>query len=343
MKTEKIFIVKKISNKERLDVFLSKKLKISRSQIQKIIDNEQILINNKKPKKYGEEIKEGDKIACHCEPRYKSGRSNPIIKKETSLIKTSEPILPVKIIADTPNYLIVEKPSGMLTHPTQAEEKNTLADWLVKKYPEIKKIGEDKARPGIVHRLDKEASGLLVVARTQKMFNHLKNQFKKRQINKEYIVLVHGRVAKDWDEINFPISRSETADKMAAIPLTYRGYSRNLEAKPCTDSRSESGAWGKEAKTEFFVEKRFVNFTLLKVIIHTGRMHQIRAHMLAYNSPVVGDPLYFQKKQKRIWDELCGRLFLHSAKLGIKELDGKYVEFESPLPEQLQNFLKIIK
>lgn len=325
MKSEKIIIVKKISNGERLDVFLSNKLKTTRSQAQKMIDNQQIIINDKKPKKYGEVVKENDEIKF-CTKKGENKKIN--IKKETSPIKTSEPILPVKIIAETPDYLIVEKPSGMLTHPTQAEEKTTLVDWLIKKYPKIKNVGEDKIRPGIVHRLDKEASGLLVVAKTQKMFNYLKEQFKNREVKKEYIVLVHGRIAKDWDEINFPIGRSETADKMAATPKTIKGLQSDV---------------GKEARTEFFIEKRFVNFVLLRVTIHTGRMHQIRAHMLAYNNPVVGDPIYFQKKQKRIWDELCGRLFLHSAKLGFNDLEGKFVEFESPLPEQLQKFLKIIK
>jgi len=325
MKTEKIFIVKKISNGERLDVFLSNKLKTTRSQAQKMIDNEQIKINNKKPKKYGETIKEKDEIK-YCDKKISEKKVN--IKKEILTTKKIEQILPVKIIKEAPEYLIVEKPSGMLTHPTKAKEKNTLVDWLIKKYPKIKKVGEDKIRPGIVHRLDKEASGLLVVAKTQKMFNHLKKQFKNREVKKEYIVLVHGRISKDWDEINFPIGRSETADKMAATPKTIKGLQSDV---------------GKEAKTEFIIEKRFVNFVLLRITIHTGRMHQIRVHMLAYNNPVVGDPIYFQKKQKRVWDELCGRLFLHSAKLGFNDLEGKFVEFESPLPEQLQKFLKIIK
>ena len=102
-------------------------------------------------------------------------------------------------------------------------------------------------------------------------------------------------------------------------------------------------AEGKEAKTEFLVEKNFVNFSLLRVKIHTGRMHQIRAHLLAYNHPLVGDPLYFQKKQKRTWDEKLGRLFLHSAKLGFTDLEGNKQEFESPLPKKLEEFLKLLK
>ena len=124
--------------------------------------------------------------------------------------------------------------------------------------------------------------------------------------------------------ISFPISRSETADRMAAIP-------------------AGEASRGKEAKTEFLVEKKFINFTLLRVKIHTGRMHQIRVHLLAYNHPLAGDPLYFQKKQKRTWDEKLGRLFLHSTKLGFTDLEGQKQVFESPLPKELEDFLKLLK
>lgn len=233
-----------------------------------------------------------------------------------------------KIIAATADYLVVEKPAGLLTHETQAHEKNTLAGYLAKKYPALKKVGDDPAvRPGIVHRLDKEASGLLVVARTAAMFDHLKKQFKNRAIEKEYLALCHGRVAKDEGEINFPIARSDRSDRMAAIPSTKYG----------ADTED-----GKEARTEFLVERRFVNFTLLRVIIHTGRMHQIRVHLLAYNHPLVGDPLYFQKKRPQRWDEKLGRLFLHSAKLSFTDLSGERKTFASALPEPLQKFLDLL-
>ena len=174
-----------------------------------------------------------------------------------------------------------------------------------------------------MHRLDKEASGLLVVARTPQMFMHLKEQFKQRQIHKEYIVLVHGKVPKDWDEITFPIARG-AADRMAALPRSQEG-------------RLPAGA--KTAHTEYTVEKRWPHLTLLRVRLHTGRMHQIRVHFLAYNHPVVGDPLYFQKKRHDKWDIKLGRLFLHSTLLGFTDLEGNTQTFASPLPPQLQNFL----
>jgi 23S rRNA pseudouridine1911/1915/1917 synthase len=203
-----------------------------------------------------------------------------------------------------------------------------LAAILIKKYPELKKVGDDPKRPGIVHRLDKEASGLLVIARTQKMFEHLKNQFKNRAIEKEYSVLVHGQISKDWDEIKFPIERSRTSDRMAALPATLRGQATMA---------------GKNALTEFWVEKRFVNFTLLRVKIHTGRMHQIRVHMLSYNHPIVGDPLYFQKKRKDKWDRICGRLFLHCTHLAFLDLNNERQEFHSAIPAELKNFLPLLK
>lgn len=307
--------VPKNGAEQRLDIFLSKKLKISRSQVQKMIAAEQIFINNKLPKK------PGDNLNAEAVIEIKKAKITPAVaeKKKASQVKFE-----VKIIAETPDYVVVEKPVGMLAHPTMAGEKNTLANFIVKKYPAIKKVGDDPMRPGIVHRLDKEASGLMVIARTQKMFNHLKEQFKNRTVTKEYIALAHGKMPRDWDEINFPISRSETADRMAAIP-------------------EGEASRGKEAKTEFLVQKNFTNFSLLRVKIHTGRMHQIRVHLLAYNHPLVGDPLYFQKKQKRVWDDKLGRLFLHSTKLGFVDLAGETQEFESPLPKELDEFLKLLK
>ncbi len=301
----------------RLDVFLADKLKITRSQIQKMIEHGEILVNDKIPQKTGLRLILNDKIKITAN---KTTKKNPDKKINRKKFTVSD----IKIIAETPDYLVVEKPVGMLTHSTNKQESDSLAALLVQKYPALKKIGDDPERPGIVHRLDREASGLLVVARTTAMFEKLKEQFKNRTIQKEYDVLVHGRVAKDWDEINFPIDRSGTSERMAAIPKTVKGF----------DTEE-----GKEALTEFLIVKRFVNFALLRVTLHTGRMHQIRAHMLAYNHPVVGDPLYFHKKRKPVWDKKCGRLFLHCAKLGFVDLQGKQQEFNSPLPKNLKSFL----
>jgi len=309
---------------QRLDVFLTETLKITRSQAQKMLERGEVLVNGEPPFKTGQKIGPKDKVTfIKPAPKKDDNERKKVIAERTKKFTFKD----LTITKKTPDYFIVEKPTGMLTLSTLKNEPDSLAELMAKKFPEIKNVGDDPARPGIVHRLDKEASGLLVVARTQKMFEHLKEQFKKRTIQKEYLVLVHDKVAKDWAEINFRIERSENADRMAARPTLEKGQP------------SEAG---KEALTEFWVEKRFVNFTLLRVNIHTGRMHQIRAHMLAYDHPVVGDPLYFQKKQKRTWDIRLGRLFLHCNKIAFEDLDGKTVSAESPLPETLENFLKTL-
>lgn len=330
---------------QRLDLFLSARLKITRSLAQKLIEDGRVMINEKPPKKSGERVRKGGVIEIS---NSKSLISNQISKSKNqkNLAAGSKPFVAVpKILAENHDYLVVEKPTGMLTHPTMAGEKNTLVDFLLKKYPAIKKIGDaPKIRPGIVHRLDKEASGLLVVARTPKMFSYLKEQFKNRTVQKEYYALAHDKVAKDWDEINFPIARGARHERMAARPLAKAKYISTLAAKQDTDPADEEMAPGeKDAKTEFSVVKRFVNFTLLRVTLHTGRMHQIRAHLLAYNHPLVGDPLYFQKKRQSKWDKKLGRLFLHSAKLSFIDLDGERQTFESPLPKKLDEFLKLLK
>lgn len=326
----KTLIVKAKLLGSRLDVFLSEELGITRSQAQKLLKHGLILVNEKEPKKAGDRVKLGDKITIQeISTNIVSAQIN--LQKKDTKKKLEMTKWDIKIVAETPDYVVIEKPAGLLVHPTQAREKNTLVAWLTKKYPKIKTVGDEPAvRPGIVHRLDKEASGLLVVAKTQPMFDHLKEQFKNRTIEKEYFALVHGRVTKDWDEINFPIARGENIDRMAARPVLKRIGKQSLVAL-------DEGE--KEAKTEFLVEKRFANCTLLRVIIHTGRMHQIRVHLLAYNNPLVGDPLYFQKKRKRNLDEKLGRMFLHSIKLGFTNLNGEKQIYHSPLPAILANFL----
>ncbi len=318
----------------RLDIFLSEVANTTRSQAQKLIAEGLVQINSKEPKKAGDRVKTGDKITVHLisdnAQLAQVQSEKKTVKKELETKKWT-----INIVAETPEYVVIEKPAGLLVHPTMAEEKNTLVSWLTKKYPSIKKVGDEPSiRPGIVHRLDKEASGLLVVAKTQKMFEHLKAQFKNRTVEKEYYALVHGKVSKDWDEINFPIARGENAERMAARPLSKKVGSTSMDT-------IETGE--KEAKTEFLVEKRFANCTLVRITLHTGRMHQIRVHMLAYNNPLVGDPLYKQRLRKRNLDEKCGRLFLHSTKLAFTDLTGEKQTFEAPLPEQLSAFITTLQ
>lgn len=324
-----------------MDIFLTKQLKISRSQVQKLIADKRILLNGAEPKKTGERLAPDDAITISGERKKTPTPKTKTIREEPGEQATA--LIP-EIVAQTKEYVVINKPAGLLVHPTQANEKTTLASWLVKKFPKIKTVGDDpKIRPGIVHRLDKEASGVMVVALTQPMFESLKEQFKTRSILKEYLALAHGRISKDWDEITFPIARGKTNDRMAARPLL---ASKNVGSRQWTDEENEPHEGlspTKEALTEFIVEKRFVNCTLIRVTLHTGRMHQIRVHLLAYNNPLVGDPLYNQKKRKQNLDKKCGRLFLHSVKLGFTDLDGTPQTFEAPLPPDLQKLIHVLK
>ena len=234
-----------------------------------------------------------------------------------------------KKIFKNKEFIIINKPAGLITHGAPHIKEPSLADLLLKDYPEIKKIGEDPWRPGIVHRLDRLASGLLVVARTQESFDNLKNQFKNRTIKKHYRALVYGKIEKDEDEINFPIKRSTKGYKMAALPETIKG---------------KNNISGRNAITEFQVKKKYINYTLLDTKIKTGRTHQIRVHMCAYGHPVVGDDLYSTKKTREKNKKFnLGRIFLHASELEFTDLKGQGQKFKAKLPDELVNFLKIIK
>jgi len=236
----------------------------------------------------------------------------------------------IEIIADTKDYLVINKPAGLLVHGAPHIKEKTLVDWLLEKYPEIGQVGEDLDRPGIMHRLDKDVSGLMVIAKNHNSYESLKEQFKKRTITKEYTALVYGKVLKDNDEIDFPIKRSTKGYKMAAVPKNFDEENDDVRVR--------------QAATTFSVIKRFINFTLLSVIIKTGRTHQIRVHLHAYGNPIVGDGLY-NNKQSKIKNKKynLGRVFLASTKLEFTDLSGVKQSFTVGLPEELTQFLTQVK
>ncbi|MFH1661776.1 MAG: RNA pseudouridine synthase [Candidatus Falkowbacteria bacterium] len=238
-------------------------------------------------------------------------------------------MLKYKTIFENENFLIINKPAGLITHGGGHIKEKSLVDQLLKEYPEIKNIGEDPDRPGIMHRLDKLASGLLVIAKTQEMFEHLKKQFQNRTVSKTYTALVYGKIEKDEDEITFPIKRSSKGTKMAALPNTNKGKTQEE---------------GREAITGFEIIKKYINYTLLKVKIKTGRTHQIRVHMSAYGHPIAGDDLYGTKKTKEKNHKLnLERIFLNATELSFMDLDNKKQKFKIDLPEDFKKFLKIVK
>lgn len=294
------------NDKERLDKFLQTKLDITRSQIKKLILNKQILVNDQESSVH-HWLRNNDKI------EYKD---KPIKIAPTKF--TIEP----KIIKKTAEYIILEKPHGLLVHPTDQGETNTLADWLVKYFPATAKIGDDPNRPAIVHRLDKEVSGLMVIPLTQDSFDNLKKQFQDREIKKEYTALVHGNLINNQGEIKTPIERDKKT-----------GLMKVQISKPS----------GKLAHTIYEVLKHYVNYSLVKVQIKTGRMHQIRVHFYSIGHSIVGDRLYQTKDIRKKQKVLAQRIFLHANFLKFKTLSGDYHTYESELPTELKQFLKIIK
>jgi len=241
------------SAKQRLDKYLNEQLTdLSRSQIQKFIKEGRILVNGRKTSSHYF-LKNGEEIN---------------LTENKKIEKPASQIIEPEIIKETDNYLIINKPAGLTVHGAPEIKDKTLTDWLVKKYPTVKKVGESTERPGIVHRLDKKVSGIIAVALTQPMFVSLKNQFQQHTVDKDYLALTHGQIEADYGIIDFPLKRSKLTGKIAAVP---------------------KGEDGREALTEFTVIQRFVNYTYLKVKIKTGRTHQIRVHLKAYGHPLVGD------------------------------------------------------
>jgi len=210
----------------------------------------------------------------------------------------------MKIIFEDENILVIEKPANLTVHPTNSEQDNTLISQLLVQYPKIKDVGDDPLRPGLVHRLDKDTSGLMVVAKNQKSFDHLKEQFQKREVIKKYLALVHGQVKDDKGTITKSISFSKKDYKKRTALL-------DQDSKP--------------AITEYKVIKRFEKYTLVEVYPKTGRTHQIRIHLHSIGHPIVGDKQYKFKRQAQL--EGLTRQFLHAAYLKFKSVDGKMMEF----------------
>ncbi|KKW32864.1 MAG: Pseudouridine synthase [Candidatus Uhrbacteria bacterium GW2011_GWA2_52_8d] len=291
---------------ERLDRFLAGTMKASRSQIQRLIRQDAITINNK-PAKSGEILEQGDIVYY------------PEIELSIPVKEGATPVL--DLVYEDDDLLVINKPAGLLVHEALKDERRvTVVDGLLERYAEIAHVGDDPIRPGIVHRLDKDVSGLMVIAKTQAAFDSLKNQFQNRTIHKEYLALVYGTLPKETDTITLKIDRSKNKGRMVAR----------------TGSQE-----GKEAITVYDVLKRFSTATYVNVKILTGRTHQIRVHFQALGYPIVGDKLYKVKRMK--FREIpLPRLFLHSHKLSIRLMDGKEKSFAVPLPEELTTLLNTL-
>lgn len=304
------FIVGEGEVGRRADIVTAEIVGQSRAWAQKMIKNQALKINGL-PVKANYLLKAEDRVTLDI-PKKVAAANKKIIWPT------------IAVVAETDDYVVVDKPAGLLTHEASANSGEvTLVDWLLKHYSSIKRVGDNPKRPGIVHRLDREVSGLLVAAKNQPSFNHLKEQFKRRIVFKEYQALVFGALTIDEGEINFPLSRSKNSGKMAARPVNQPG---------------------REALTVFRLIKRFINYSYLRVSIKTGRTHQIRAHLAAIGHPLVGDCLYGSKSTKLKNQKInLGRVWLVATKLEFFDLAGEKQSFTIKPPRELKNFLQQIK
>ena len=286
----------------RVDKYLSDQLEdISRSQIQRLIDAGYVSLNGITIDKTSSVVTDGDVL-----------RIVLIENKPEKLIPEG---IPLNVLYEDPNVIVLNKESGMVVHPGAGNYSGTIVNGLIAHYPPIRDVGEPD-RPGVVHRLDKETSGVLVFAKTNKAYKWLVQQFKSRDLEKKYLALVDGHPPTPTGRIEAPIVRDSHNRTRMAVGL--RGQ-------------------GKPAVSEYFELQRFEHHSYLEVHPITGRTHQIRVHLSYIGVPVAGDTLYGHRKPSLEID----RFFLHASSLSIK-LPGDRVQktFSAPLPEDLQLIMK---
>lgn len=306
---------------QRLDTFLAEAnlSGLSRSRIQALIKAGQVWLGGKETKP-SHKVKVGEKIEIEIPPLQKT----PLASED----------IPLDIVFEDSDILVVNKPAGMVTHPALGNHSGTLVNALLFHCKDLSGVGGVE-RPGIVHRLDKETSGLLVVAKNDFAHHSLTAQLKDRTLTREYFAMVWGRLPKDKGEISLPIGRSVSDRKKMAV------------------RRSK----GKEAKTLYLVRESHALCQSLMVRLATGRTHQIRVHFSHLGHPLVGDPEYggrskwlnqMNNSQEKILAQkmlaTISRQALHAQKLGLQHpRTGKYREFSSPLPVDITALLDLIE
>ena len=289
---------------KRLDKFLSERLlDYSRSFLQAQIKNGSIALNNKKPEP-GTKIKAGDKIQI-------------ILNMPENISIKPENNIQLDILFENNDFLVINKHSGIVVHPSESTPAHTIVNALIAHYPNISEVGDDAKRPGIVHRLDKDVSGVMVIAKNQKSFEFLKLQFQDRKIRKKYTALVYGKMNPSDGMISAPIGRSTSQPNRMSVKKIGEG---------------------KEAITLYKTIKIFNNYSLLEIETKTGRTHQIRVHLLSRGNPIVGDNTYFLKKAKKKAE--LNRIFLHAYSIQFRGLNGDLLRFKADIPTDLKLFLK---
>ena len=300
------YIVDENDKKKRLDKFLQEKdLNITRSYIKTLIEEGYIKVNEEKVKS-GYSLKKDDIV--------------DIVIKEDETCDINPENISLDIVYEDDDIIIVNKPKGMVVHPANGNYTGTLVNALMYSHKDKLSSINGSIRPGIIHRIDKDTSGILVVAKNDEAHKKLSSIFKVHDIKREYIALVKGIVKEDRLDINLPIGRSAKDRKKMAV----------------TNKNS------REAITHIEVLERFYssNVTLVKATLETGRTHQIRVHMSYMHHPIVGDEVYGKKDPKF---KVTGQM-LHAKLLGFKHpTTNEYVEFESEIPEYFKDILDTLE
>ena len=227
----------------------------------------------------------------------------------------------LSVIYEDADIVAINKPAGLTVHKTGPnDQQTTLADLAVERWPQMKDVGEDPLRPGIVHRLDRDTSGIIVLAKTQEAFTYLKSLFQERTIRKTYLALVHGSPKEPSGTIDLPVAR--------------------IGAKTTTRTKGTRELVERSAVTEYRTQKRYDGYALLECMPRTGRTHQIRAHLKAINCPIAGDPLYASGKASPAG---LDRPFLHAWKLELVAPSGTTLALEADLPDSLQKVLDALE
>lgn len=286
---------------KRIDKYLGETTDYTRSKIQKMIENGNVIVNNNKVKA-SYILKENDNIEV----------TDYI--EEVDIVPEN---IPLDIYYEDDDLIVVNKPSGMVVHPAPGNYRGTLVNALLYHTNNLSSVNTN-IRPGIVHRIDADTSGLLLVAKNDRTHNALAEAIQKKEVVREYIALASGIISEDTATIDAPIGRDT-----------------NNRKKMCVTANNS-----KEAVTHIKVLERYKNATLIKCKLETGRTHQIRVHLNYIDHPIVNDPVYGHKK---LIDKTFGQM-LHAEKLGfVHPTTKEYMEFTAPVPDKFNEILKIYK
>lgn len=297
------YVIDAMNAGERLDVFATRQMNdLSRSYVQKLIEAGNITLNGKKVKA-NYHLQEGDHLLLELPPA-----------EETSIRPEN---IPLDIVYEDHDLLVINKPRGMVVHPAAGNYQGTLVNALLGYATDLSGIN-GVLRPGIVHRLDKDTSGVILVAKNDRAHRHLALQIKNHTAGRRYLAIVHGNIAESEGVVHAPIGRDPVDRKKMAVVFTN----------------------GKDARTRFKVLERFGAYTYIQCELETGRTHQIRVHMTYIGHPVLGDPKYGPSKQQFT---INGQA-LHAAQIHfVHPTTQQEMLFSAPLPSDMENILHVLR